>query len=113
MRAKFLIASAAVVLLSGCLSPEEQAKLEQDRSVHDTEQCVGLGANTDYLMYECRMSLRRERIARSEAESARWAAFSQQMLNPPRQEPSPPPQAPTMRTTTCQQAGVMVTCNTF
>lgn len=105
MRSRFCIVLAGAVLLSGCLSPEEQAKIEQDRYVRDTERCVGLGAKTDDQMFQCRMMLHREQAAIDAENAARWNAAVQQITNPPRRP------APT--TTNCHTFMNTITCNTM
>lgn len=107
MRTKFLFAALAAVLLSGCLSPEEEAALEQKRAAQDTQRCAALGATTQDQVFWCRMRLREDRLAAERATGAALQQVGQTLMNPPRQQPR------RMLTTNCHTFMNTVTCNTM
>lgn len=107
MRLKLCLALVTALMLSGCLSPEEEAARDQRRAATETQQCVGLGAVTQDQIFWCRMRLRDQRLAAERATGAALQAVGQTLMNPPRQQPR------RMVTTNCHTFMNTVTCNTM
>ena len=94
-----------ILILSGCMSAEEQAAQQQRVAMADIERCRSMGATTEAQFFSCRMAIYQQRTTQSEANGRQMQALGAALLANPQ-----PQQTAFPRSVTCRSIpeGIMV-----